>query len=210
MRVKIVAGIFSCEGLKHNNQYITRGMNINILPFGKRVQVFLRNPVFSFRKFPGIALLCVSLVLGASTVQAFELKTLNEEVVDLLDYVHDDHWTLVMFWATDCVECERQKPAFEAFHQKYQNNLVSALGVAVDGVEHKALIEDKIELHKPSYPNLMAYSDVYERQFEELAGKPFFGSPRYLLFAPGGQLAAQFIVKIDFEEVAEKIASLKQ
>lgn len=156
------------------------------------------------------ALVMVLAISGVTSVQAFELKNLDEEVVDLLDYVHDDHWTLVMFWATDCVECERQKPAFEAFHTKYKGSLVSALGVAVDGVENKGLIDEKIALHNPTYPNLMAYSDVYERQFEELAGKPFFGSPRYLLFAPGGQLAAQYIVKIDFEEIAGKIASLKQ
>lgn len=134
----------------------------------------------------GLALL---LALWTSSAHAFQLQALDAQRVNLLDYVQKEQWTLVMFWSTDCIPCEQQKPMIEEFHQAHRGNDAAVVGVALDGYENIQLIETLIERHQPSYPNLVVFTDVFHRQYKELTGKDFRATPTYLLFSPDGVLA---------------------
>jgi thiol-disulfide isomerase/thioredoxin len=114
---------------------------------------------------------------------------MNANRVNLTDYVGNGRWTLVMFWSTDCIPCEQQKPMIEAFHREHRGIDAQVVGVALDGLEAKAQIQQLIDRHNPSYPNLVVFTDVFHRQFKELTGKDFRATPTYLLFDPKGVLA---------------------
>ena len=141
-------------------------------------------------------------------VHAFQLQSLDEQRVDLLDYVGDEHWTVVMFWSTDCIPCEEQKPALEAFHQRHTSNgTASVVGVAIDGMENRVDIDKLNALHKPSYPNLVVFTDVFHRQYKELVGKPFRITPTFLVFDSAGQLQGNLYGYIDFDALSQHITA---
>jgi len=136
-----------------------------------------------------VCTLALATFLSSGYAQAFQLQSLMESRVNLNDYVGDGRWTLVMFWSTDCIPCEQQKPMLEAFHRDHHQRDAAVVGVALDGMENKGEIDKLINLHNPSYPNLVVFTDVFHRQYKELTGKSFRATPTYLLYTPDGQLA---------------------
>ena len=154
---------------------------------------------------------CLSVVLASTlvstTANAFLLQNMDEQRVELMDYLDDDRWTLVMFWRRDCVQCEEQKPAFEAFYQQHKNLNATVLGIATDGMEYKDDIDALIAYNKPTYPNLVVFTDVFHRQYQELVGKPFRATPTFLLFDPQGNVRGSLFGYINFEEIAGYISS---
>ncbi|NND91525.1 MAG: TlpA family protein disulfide reductase [Granulosicoccus sp.] len=157
------------------------------------------------RRLTGMASI-VLCVLASGLAQAFQLQDMNADRVDLTDYVGDGRWTLVMFWSTDCIPCEQQKPMLEAFHREHQASDAHVVGVALDGLEAREAIQQLIERHDPSYPNLVVFTDVFQRQFRELTGKDFRATPTYLLFEPSGTLAGARAGPIDRALIESVIA----
>ena len=148
------------------------------------------------------ALLALATSLFANPVVAFQLQSLQAERVNLNDFVGDGQWTLVMFWSTDCIPCEQQKPMIESFHRDHAEKQDAAVvGIALDGIEQLDEIEVLIKRHDPSYPNLVVFTDVFHRQFKELTGKDFRATPTYLLYAPDGSLAGARTGQIDRETI---------
>lgn len=136
-----------------------------------------------------LLVLLVSLSASAfATAESFLMQNLDAERVDLLDYVGSGKWTLVMFWTTDCVPCEQQKPMIEAFHREQHESRARVVGVALDGHEQIDAIEALVQRHNPSYPTLVAFTDVFERQYTAHVGSSFRATPTYLLYAPDGSL----------------------
>jgi thiol-disulfide isomerase/thioredoxin len=149
-----------------------------------------------------------SLVVFVSPANAFQLQSLNSERVNLNDYVGDGLWTLVMFWSTDCIPCEEQKPMIEAFHQQHHKIDARVVGVALDGFENYKGIKKLVDHHKPTYPNLVVFTDVFHRQYKELTGKSFRATPTYLLFSPDGKLSGTRAGKIE-RSMLESVVSQK-
>ena len=144
-----------------------------------------------------VAGLVICLLLIASPASAFQLQSLTSERVNLKDFVGGGRWTLVMFWSTDCIPCEEQKPMIEEFHQQHQNVDARVVGIALDGFENFKGIKKLVDHHKPTYPNLIVFTDVFHRQYKALTGKDFRATPTYLLFSPNGQLSGSRAGKIE-------------
>lgn len=155
----------------------------------QRIRAFTRYALFT--------VLVSLLAFAASPLQAFQLQSTNAERVNLLDYLGDGQWKLVMFWSTDCIPCEQQKPMIEAFNQSHADTDASVIGIALDGMENIAGIQKLIDHHQPSYPNLVVFTDVFHRQYRELTGKDFRATPTYLLFNPSGELSGVRTGKIE-------------
>lgn len=134
------------------------------------------------------ASLLVLLLLLATQSHAFQLQSVDGKRVELDDYVGRGLWTLVMFWSTDCVPCEEQKPMIEAFHHDHAGSDARVVGVALDGIEMHDEIQRLIDKHQPSYVNLVVYTDVFHRQYKKMTGKDFRATPTYVLYDPSGQL----------------------
>lgn len=154
--------------------------------------------VYRFSRGLILKWLCaITLLCSAGVVHAFQLQALDKTRVNLLDYVGDGRWTLVMFWSTDCIPCEEQKPMIEDFHRTHQASNAKVIGIALDGMENYAGIKKLVDLHEPTYPNLVVFTDVFHRQYYELTSKQFRATPTYLLFSPNGQLAGTRAGKIE-------------
>ena len=139
----------------------------------------------------------VCLLLLSSLANAFQLQSLTSDRVNLNDYIGDGQWTLVMFWSTDCIPCEEQKPMIESFHREHHQTDARVVGIALDGMENYPGIMKLVDHHQPTYPNLVVFSDVFHRQYKELTGKSFRATPTYLLFAPDGSLSGTRAGKIE-------------
>ncbi len=159
-----------------------------------------------YRRLLCSAVVCAAL-MGMSQAHAFLLQDMEGERVDLMDYVGDGSWTLMMFWATDCVACEQQKPALEAFHRMHHGADAKVVGVVTDGFELKDEIDDLMAKHDPSYPNLVVYSDVFFKQYEELTNKSFRVTPTFLLFGPNGELKGNLYGYVDFNAISQHVTS---
>jgi len=142
---------------------------------------------------PVIVYLC-SLSMSS---HAFQLQALDASRVNLTNYVGGGKWTLVMFWSTDCIPCEEQKPMIEDFHQQHHAKDARVVGIALDGFENFPGIQKLVDKHQPSYPNLVVFTDVFHRQYREMTGKDFRATPTYLLFSPDGRLAGARAGKIE-------------
>ncbi|MCB1757223.1 MAG: TlpA family protein disulfide reductase [Gammaproteobacteria bacterium] len=118
----------------------------------------------------------------------FQLVDLQGSPVKLSQHIGKGQWLLVMFWATDCVICAREKPAISAFHDRHKDNDANVIGVALDGYANKAAIERYLGQHETTFPTLTgeftAIADSYEQSTEEV----FRGTPTYLLYTPDGEL----------------------
>jgi thiol-disulfide isomerase/thioredoxin len=137
---------------------------------------------------------------------SFQLETLDGQRENLMDYVGGDRWTLVFLWATDCVPCEAQKPMIESFHSQYKDSKAAVVGVVIDGRQRLADIEMLMARHKPSYPNLVVYTDVFKAQFTELTGAALRVTPTYLLFEPDGTLAGVHVGPIDEQALVAAVS----
>ena len=123
----------------------------------------------------------------SSTVPLLDTKTLDCFKQDLDVYVGKGKWTLVMFWATDCSICKRQKPEISAFHNKHKNKDAQVIGVAIDGYAKKSEILEYLDQHETSFPTLIAELPILAMNYEIATEEPFRGTPTYW-FTPAGEL----------------------
>ena len=127
-------------------------------------------------------------LFGGKAYADFLMQSLDGNRVDLHDYLGKGQWTLVMLWTTDCIPCEEQKPMIQDFHNTYKDSSASVVGLALDGPAKQVEIDKLIEHHMPNYTNLVAFDDVFARQFNEETGKPFSVTPTYVFYRPNGEL----------------------
>lgn len=152
-------------------------------------------------------LMTVLFLVGLSSQSmAFEMHTMSGERTNFLDRVGDGRWSLILVWSIDCIPCEEQKPMLEAFHQSHVNTDAQVVGIALDGIEEREALQAVIDHHQTSYENLVAFTDVFKRQFEEETGKNFRATPTYLLYSPKGELQGMHAGKLS-REALESIVS---
>lgn len=147
------------------------------------------------------------MLIVANPLSAFQLQSLSADRVHLNDYLVKGRWNLIMFWSTDCIPCEQQKPMIEAFHQAHKDRDAVVLGIALDGLEMIDEINVLMQKNDPSYPNLVVFTDVFHRQFKELTGQNFRATPTYLLFTPEGDLAGTRAGPIEREFIEQIVSS---
>ena len=126
------------------------------------------------------------LLLSSANAWSFQLSDLNGKRDKLQNYIGGGKWTLVMLWSLDCIPCEKQKPMIQRFHSANSDTKAQVIGIALDGTEHSEAIQLRINQHKSSYTNLIAFSDVVARQLQEATGRQVVVTPSYLLYRPDG------------------------
>jgi len=84
----------------------------------------------------------------------------------------------------------------EEFHNAHKDAGAQVIGLALDGPAHQDAIDELIAHHNPSYTNLVAFDDVFQRQFGEETGKSFSVTPTYLFYKPDGSLLGVHLGKV--------------
>lgn len=142
-----------------------------------------------FRTCAVIALLALGVSPGhAADIPILDSKSLDGANKDLNAFVGKGKWTLVMFWATDCGICMRQKPVISEFHNKHKNGDAQVVGVAIDGYEEIDAINAYVAEHKPSFPTLVAELPILSMNYQIATEEQFRGTPTYWMFDPKGDL----------------------
>ncbi len=128
--------------------------------------------------------------LHANTSKNKELlvSDFEENRVDVKDYVGDGRWTVVMLWQLDCIPCEEQKPAVEAFHKKYKSSSAHVVGLVIDGHDYMPEIKAFVDKKPTAFPSYVVLGDVFNEQIEKETGKLFPAAPGYLIYTPSGEL----------------------
>ena len=139
------------------------------------------------------------LVLASTQAHAFLVTDFDGQRIDVHDYVGDGRWTVVMLWQLNCVPCERQKPAVEAFHNKHKSSQAHVVGLVMDGHEYIPQIKQFVDKKPTAFPSLVVFGDVFKEQIVEETGKIFPAAPGYIVYSPDGQLklAINNLIQID-------------
>lgn len=109
--------------------------------------------------------------------------TYDGKTQKLSDYVGRGHYTLVDFWASWCGPCMKQLPVLKEIYNKYKDDNLQVLGVAV--WDKPADSERAIKSHDLPWPNIIDAqsipSDIYA----------FTGIPCIILFGPDGTILSR-------------------
>lgn len=139
--------------------------------------------------------LFIALAVGATPAVAglnpdFNVVSLDGKNTNLASQIDGDKWLLLMFWATDCVICEREKPLISKFHTEHKDIDAQVVGIALEGYARVEEIQSYLAKHKPSFPSFTGeYSDL-ANSYTNATGEVLRGTPTYLLYTPDGQLVA--------------------
>ncbi len=149
--------------------------------------------MMSLNVFGQLALLCFSLgfsfqAKSDAMAPDFNLHTVEGKPHSLDKAIGDGKWTLIMFWATDCVICKQQEPLISAFHDKRKNDNAKVIGVSIEGMEKQALVKQHLASYPTSFPNYIGSLPMIGFNYLALTEESFKGTPTYLLFSPKGEL----------------------
>lgn len=110
---------------------------------------------------------------------------------------------IVNFWATWCPPCLKEIPEFIHLQQKYQNNNVQFIGIAIDD---KDAVTAFIEKHPVNYPLLIA-NDVALKLTAPL-GNVANALPFSLILNPQGQIVYRHLGELSADKLEEQLAPL--
>jgi len=147
------------------------------------------------RSLIAVLLLC----LVSLPTQAFLVSDFDGNRIEVDDHLGNGRWTVVMLWQLNCVPCERQKPAIEAFHNKYKSSNAHVVGLVMDGHEYIPEIKQFMDKTPTAFPSFVVFGDVFKDQIKSETGKNFPAAPGYIVYSPKGEmkLALNSVIEID-------------
>jgi thiol-disulfide isomerase/thioredoxin len=136
----------------------------------------------------------------------FAAQTLDGEAVRLSDFFEPHKLTLVMIWTTYCTVCAEQFPILESLHQQYHGSELKVVAVAVDGSGASATVRAELQQRRATFDSLISEIAHVSASLELATGKPFSGTPTYLLFNQAGELAGHISGPLHREAIEHYIA----
>jgi peroxiredoxin len=80
-----------------------------------------------------LALGFTNLIFAQQQISSAELKTLEQETVDLADLLKEKDLTVISFWATWCKPCQSELDAIADLYPEWQEDLgVQMLAITID------------------------------------------------------------------------------
>lgn len=153
-------------------------------------------------RWPWAALMAVALVFSTAAVSA-PLHDLQGEVRSLADYVGKGRWLVVMIWASDCLICNAEAPAYARFQTRHGD--VRVLGISMDGAGQRTDAERFVREHDLNFPNLIGAPEDVAGLWVEQAGQDWVGTPSFLIYGPDGRLRAQRTGRVRPERIEQFI-----
>lgn len=99
----------------------------------------------------------------------FALKDLDENEVTITQF--EDQVRVVNFWATWCGPCVAEIPDFQAFHEKYEDQGVKVIGIALDK-EGAEIVRPFVEEMDMTYLTLIDTDGMSAAKFGGVYGIP--------------------------------------
>jgi thiol-disulfide isomerase/thioredoxin len=145
--------------------------------------------------------LAMLLLAASGLVPAADpiLRDPNGAVHTLHEYTGGGKWTVVMMWASDCHVCNEEAHAYSDFHRRHRETDAVMLGLSLDGWERRDAAGDFIRRHALAFPNLIVEPDGGAALYASLTGRPWIGTPTFLVYGPDGTLLAQVVGAVPVE-----------
>ena len=99
----------------------------------------------------------------------FALKDADENEFTIAQF--EDQVRVVNFWATWCPPCRDEIPDFQAFHEKYSDQNVKVIGIALDE-EGAEVVQPFVEEMNMTYLSLIDVSQMAAAKFGGVYGIP--------------------------------------
>jgi peroxiredoxin/YHS domain-containing protein len=132
---------------------------------------------------------------------AFVVENLDGESVSLKDF--KGRMVLVDFWATWCKPCLETMPNVQKLYSTYSDKSFEVLGVSIDeGEDRVEKIKKMVDKMNISYPIFLDAKQMPAwHQFKVKA------IPAMFLIDGEGQIIAQWVGKINYEEVKKEVVN---
>lgn len=118
------------------------------------------------------------------------LKDFDGTLHTLDEYTGQGKWAIVMIWASDCHACNAEAKNYVKFNKAHKEKDAYILGISMDGDEKLLDAEAFIERHGVDFKNLIGEPETVAGIYSSLTGRPWVGTPTFLLFNPAGELRA--------------------
>jgi len=129
------------------------------------------------------------LIFAAVPSQAVDIvSTKGGDSSKLNSEVAEGDWSLVMLWAHDCIPCEKQKPMIDTFYRQNNKRGLSVIGLSTDETTLRSKAAATYKKTKTSFPNFYFNGKNFQKEFQQLSGRRFLGTPTYMVFSPEGKL----------------------
>tara|TARA_B110000444_G_C18830667_1_gene593065 strand:+ start:443 stop:1888 length:1446 start_codon:yes stop_codon:yes gene_type:complete len=116
----------------------------------------------------------INLQVG-KTPPNFNIASYEGGVINLMETVAKNKYTLVMFWASWCHKCEQEVPVLIPLYTKHHGNGFEAIGVSID--QNHSTWAKAIEDNGMNYPNvsqLLAWDSPIVKQYKITATPAYF------------------------------------
>lgn len=144
--------------------------------------------MFKYRN--NLWIVAVLLLFAGSAYGMSILKDFNGTFHSLDEYTGKGKWAIVMIWASDCGVCNAEAKNYVKFNKAHKDKDAYILGISMDGDERQLDAEAFIERHGVNFHNLIGEPDTVAGMYSSLTGRPWVGTPTFLLFNPAGELRA--------------------
>ena len=134
-------------------------------------------------------------------------QTLDGESKSVSDYFPPDQWLVLMIWASDCHVCNMEAEAYAYLHEEQEGKTLRLLGLSIDGPANVAEARDFVARHDIPFPNLIGDPMAVAEYYAKVAGRPFQGTPSFVIFRPDGTPAASQAGAVPGEVIVEFVAS---
>jgi len=129
--------------------------------------------------------------LSATVHAADSLQDLDGNKTTLQEHTGKGLWTVVMIWASDCYVCNAEAHQYIDFHMTHSDTDATVLGISMDGPENINDALRFIDKNGVDFPNLIGDPADVAMMYMKLTGKPWVGTPTFLVFNRKGKLRAQ-------------------
>ena len=149
--------------------------------------------------FSGPSTTSAPTTAGGGKARAFELENLRKGEAAVSLAALRGKPVVLNFWASWCVPCRREMPAFQAVSQKMKGR------VAFLGVNHQDSRRLALELVEETG---VSYPSGYDPKGSVAAAYGLFGMPTTLFISPGGEILGRRTGEMsrkDLEETIERM-----
>ncbi|WP_455217233.1 peroxiredoxin family protein [Kaarinaea lacus] len=135
-------------------------------------------------------LFAILLLVAAPVYSMAILKDFQGMLHTLDEYTGQGKWAIVMIWASDCSACNAEAKNYVKFNKAHKDKDAYIVGISMDGDEKQLDAEAFIDRHGVDFQNLIGEPEIVASIYQNLTGRPWVGTPTFLLFNPAGELRA--------------------
>ena len=150
----------------------------------------------------------VLVVLGAwaGVSAGADFQDLEGKPRSLEDYTGKGKWVVVMIWASDCHICNAEAQQYDIFHGNHMNKDAIVVGISMDGAAGRKDATAFVERHMLTFPNLIGEPEAVAGLYTGSTGRPWIGTPTFLIYGPDGRLMAEQVGAVPTELIEEFMA----